>query len=333
MKPSLSERLFAQNPSQPEFALMSTLNWMRGLSILVQHDSFKSEMATLVTNSNCRRELSPDRQDTAFARLFLAQNYLAALHTFESTPNPYDIARLAIIAWYYCTYFSSHAMLAIAGHDVPEQHAKTASTWLDRLVCGTSKPLVPYPFCLPVKSLVEKTVEQECGVLKRDSNQNVNTKPVTTDQANDACISYLKGTADYYRDKEKKKMLESKQFKDKGLRDFRKHEARQMRDQKLSKRSIGFLDMAIRYRGKANYRDAIFLSYKQSGQSSHRMPEFINDLNVAADAYYNFAQQWVERHTPTTDWTHFLDDLTGHSLITRSIHGTEQHELSLAAID
>lgn len=329
MKPWLNERLFAENPDKPMFAFVSTLNWMRALSMLAQSESFESEATALLENAHCKRESSPHRQDTAFAKLFLAQSYLAALRSLKSTNNPYDIVRLAIVAWYYCTYFSSHAMLAIAGNNVPEQHAKTASLWLNRLVSAPSKPLVPYPLCLHVTSMVKKTVDRECEHLKRGCAQDLKTRPTTLDQANDAYVTYLKGTADFYRTKEEKKVRESKPFKEGGFRDFRKREARRIRDETLGKRPVGFLDMAFRYRGKANYRDAIFLSY---GQRSPRMPEFLDDLNVVASAYYDFAQRWVERRTPSADWAHFLDDLGRRSLIATPTCRTGQAASLVAAI-
>lgn len=314
-KAELGQRLFEDGNPNPEFALLGTVNWMRALAILTQDANFNRAVATIVRGGNWKREDRQSLQDLAFEKLFLAQSYLAALRSLTSVENPYDIARMAIVSWYYCIYFSSQAMLAITGHHVPDEHQKTARVWLNQLVIGPSKPLIAYPFNLNVTSLVKATADKECEQQRRDTGQDVNTTPLTLDQAHDAHVSYLKGSSGFYREKEEDRVRASRAFRDAQYNDFRKKGAREMRDSALCKRGVGFLDMAFRYRGKANYRDAIFLSYgKHSTQT--QMSRFVKDTHVVASTYYAMSRAWVSCRVLIDDWNHFLDDLRVNSRLT-----------------
>lgn len=71
--------------------------------------------------------------------------------------------------------------------------------------------------------------------------------------------------------------------------------------------------MAFRYRGKANYRDTIFLCYGSYGVD---MGRFISDACAVADTYYQMAQTWVSMRVPKEDWSHFIDDLRKNSKLT-----------------
>jgi len=259
----LGQRLSVAGKSDPEFALMGTVNWMRALRLLTESSRFRTALTDLSQGGTWRLETRPDLQDGAFEKLFLAQSYLAAIRGMTVLKNPYDVARVAIVSWYYCVYFSSQAMLAISAQEIPETHQKTARVWLAQLVLGPSKPLIPYPFDLRVTTLVKAGADQQCADLKRGINYDLNTLPTALDQAHGAHVSYLRGSSDFFREREDRKIRASAEFKAGGYRNFRKEGARKLRERILSKRSVGFLDMAFRYRGKANYRDALFLCYGQ----------------------------------------------------------------------
>lgn len=314
-KAQLGQRLFEDGKPHPEFALRGTVNWMRALAILTQDANFNTTVATIVRAANWKREDRQSVQDFAFAKLFLAQSYLAALRSLTSIENPYDVARIAIVSWYYCIYFSSQAMLAITGQDVPQEHQKTAKVWLNQLVTGPSKSLIPYPFNLNVTSLVKATADKECEQQSRDTGRDINTTPFTLDQAHDAHVSYLKGCCVFYREKEEDRVRASRAFRDAKYNDFRKKSARDLRDTALSKRGVGFLDMAFRYRGKANYRDAIFLSYGTHSTQTH-MRRFVEDTHVVASTYYAMSRDCVSCRVPVDDWSHLLDDLRVNSRLT-----------------
>jgi len=312
-KAPLGQRLFEIGSPNPEYALLGSVNWMRALAIASDRNAATSWVVNTAHSASWKRETRQDLQDAAFEKVFLAQNYLAAIASLAKVPNPHDVARIAIVAWYYCIYFSSQAMLAISGQTVPEEHQKTARVWLNQLVTGPAKALVPYPFDLHLTTLVKTNVDEWCNQAGRGTNHSLNIAPATVDQAHDAHLSYLKGTAGFYREQVEDGVRESRDFKNAGYKDFRTKAARELRDEALQKRGVGFLDMAFRYRGKANYRDAIFLCYGSYGVDMNR---FIADTYAVADAYHQMAQTWVSMRIPKDDWSHLLDDLGKNSRLT-----------------
>lgn len=163
-----------------------------------ERNTATSWVVNAARSASWKRDPRQDLQDAAFEKLLLAQNYLAAIGSMTKGPNPHDVARIVIVSWYYCIYFSSQAMLAIAGQDVPEEHKKTARVWLNQFVTGPAKPLVPYPFDLCLGTLVKVSVDERCTQASRGTSHSLNTAPATLNQAHDAYLSYLKGTAGFY---------------------------------------------------------------------------------------------------------------------------------------
>jgi hypothetical protein len=100
---------------------------------------------------------------------------------------------------------------------------------------------------------------------------------------------------------------QSRDFKDLGVPDFRTGPAKMLRDAAYRKRSIAFLHEASRYRGKANYRDAIYLAY---GKSVPRLLEgFIDDLTHVLTSFSAMAAGYASMRMGRKHWSAFLDDL------------------------
>jgi hypothetical protein len=79
------------------------------------------------------------------------------------------------------------------------------------------------------------------------------------------CAEYLSGTLKWERWNVEERVKETQDFKALGIADFRTNAAKQLRDTAYARRGgIAFLHQASRYRGKANYRHAIYLAYGTS---------------------------------------------------------------------
>jgi hypothetical protein len=91
--------------------------------------------------------------------------------------------------------------------------------------------------------------------------------PKTVTEFYGCAVSYLKGTADHLREDREREIKRKNR-----LPDFRKKDAREVRDRGLAERGVCFLHQAFRLRGKANYRDAIYMSYKH-GFNSYQRPQ------------------------------------------------------------
>lgn len=101
--------------------------------------------------------------------------------------------------------------------------------------------------------------------------------------------------------------LRPKEFKLLGTDSFRSTAARELRDAAFDRRGIAFLHEASRYRGKANYRDAIYLAY---GRSVPRLLDgFVYDLASVLAGFAAMAAAYVSRRIGRDVWTAFLEDL------------------------
>jgi hypothetical protein len=100
---------------------------------------------------------------------------------------------------------------------------------------------------------------------------------------------------------------ETPAFKALAVTDFRKQAARNLRDAAYARRGIAFLHQASRYRGKANYRDAIFLAYGSS--VSTQLSGFIDDLLTVLKAFAAMAGAYCSLRVGKAAWADFVDDL------------------------
>jgi len=95
-----------------------------------------------------------------------------------------------------------------------------------------------------------------------------------------------------------------------GVKDFRTKIAQELRDKRLSGRGIGFLHQAFRYRGKANYREALYLGYGTSVETTLAL--YIDDLSVVLDAFVTAAGLFCARRLGAAVWSEFVSDIEGH---------------------
>jgi hypothetical protein len=101
-----------------------------------------------------------------------------------------------------------------------------------------------------------------------------------------------------------------RELKKLNLADFRTKKAQALRDERLAAKSLGFMHQAFRYRGKANYRDALFLTYEP--QIGATLDGFIADAEVVLKSFVTAAGAFCSRRLSPTDWLAFTEDLQSH---------------------
>lgn len=306
----LLNRLFeVKDQTAPRFAFQSTVNWMRALAILISNGSFEDEKIRMYYQSLGRRKTNRDADTLAFEYMMMAFHNQASLARLtKDTTHHYDICRSAIINWYYSTYFTSKAMIAAASGSNQETHAHTAKVWqADIINAGLAMP----PFSLNLSSLVEKVVELEISTYRQDNVYDLSIYPKNDDEAWGAVISYLKGTRDREKLQIEKRVKDSQEYKALGVSDFRRKSAREIRDRQLGKNTVNYLIQAFRYRGKANYRDSIFLSYGDN--NSEKIGIFIQDLEKVSCAFQRMAAHYISLRVEKGTWAEFVMDLEENS--------------------
>jgi len=126
-----------------------------------------------------------------------------------------------------------------------------------------------------------------------------------------ALCSYLKGTAEYEQWRLEEQVKSGSEYRRGGFNSFRTNAAKALRDAKLSPAKVNYLVQAFRYRGKANYRDAIYLSY--GNDQSERLKQFITDLGMVSEAYTLMAAHYIARRVVRFDWEAFVEDLGSYA--------------------
>lgn len=293
----------------PNFALMGTAYWMRGLAILSDPATLTDQVISQPLAKVHRRQPRPDKDTAAYAYLLMALHNLAALKEFNegSGRNRYNTIRSAIVAWYYCIYECSSAMVLAQSGDSAEEHRTTAKLWHHNIA---KSGLICEPFSLRLDTLVKKDVDQAIQTYRAGNSNDLSTEPASVVEARGAVISYLNGTADFERDRAEDRILDSTQFKALGVSNFRTKAARTLRDQEFAKGFVNFPIQAFRYRGKANYRDSMYLSYGANWKDT--VEQLSTDLETVAAAFFRTASALVRRRTERGTWNDFRADVNAN---------------------
>ena len=282
---------------------------MRALAILVSDGSFEDEKIKTHYQRVSRRKTNPDADTLAFENMIMAfHNQASLVRVTKDTTHPYDICRSAIINWYYSTYFASSAMIAATSGSKQESHADTAKVWQADIV---STGLAMLPFSINLSSLINKVVESEISKYRQGNTYDLSIYPENKDQAWGAVISYLNGTRDYEKLRVEERVKDMKEYKALEINNFRKKEARELRDKQLAKNTVNYLKQAFRYRCKANYRDSIFLSYGHG--SPEKIEVFVQDLEKVSRTFQRMAAYYISRRVEKGTWAEFIADLEENS--------------------
>jgi len=293
-----------QDIPDARFALPSTINWMRALAILVKELDLSFSTAVRAYGAVQRRSM-PDRDlNTVCEQMLFTLHQLASLRSIAKVDNKADVARIGIMAWYYGVYGAASAMIAAGDGSFPDTHAATAQQW-DRQFAANGLALQPFGDRL--SSLRADVVSQELTPVRARGQHSLTVAPADPVQAWGCHAEYLAGTAKWEQWNIEERVRDSKDFKALGVENFRSVAAGQLRDTAFDRRGIAFLHQASRYRGKANYRDAIYLAYGRSVSSL--LEGFIEDLATVLAGFGAMSAAYVSRRIGRQAWTEFLDDL------------------------
>lgn len=279
----------------PDFARQSHLNWARALSyeIVQEHGATADAQWASVHGHFERvaksRRTADDVLAGVFEPLFGSIQWAASLVSLASRDavDPWECPS-ATVTWYYANYNAFRAMLA-ACNDIPaDTHAAAI-----RALNGGLRRHLPHPFDMVAartrgESYSDTLPHRPDAARAGGPSAAINGTFVENRVVAQAMLlEYLHGTAAYWRDATKDQILRQGRFAN-----FKTNAAKEERDRRL-KPEVNFLDCAYRYRGKANYRDAIFLSYGHARTAVG--PAFIRDLARSARFATVMAWAYVER--------------------------------------
>jgi len=189
-------------------------------------------------------------------------------------------------------------MIACFNSSYQENHTSTAKAFHELSKQG----LLMHPFGFRICDLTKCSVKSAISEYSESYNGKTLASdyyPTSVESALNCTLSYLKGTADYLT-----WQTEERLKKDRGYENFRTKEAQQARDQSLAKKKVNFLHQAFRYRGKANYRDCIYLIANAEYQ---RLEDFIADLEYVAHKFFAMSAFYVSKKVDNEIWTEFIN--------------------------
>lgn len=288
---------------RPAFALQSTLNWARALTyeIRAAHGatsadwvaSFRATLAPTV-----RPPATPMALSESIEPLIASITSALSLGSVEQLGRTSPWIRPgAVVTWYYALYGAVRSMLASVGQPSGDDHRTTMRTFQ-----GNLAGRMPHPFNMRARWLrneaYEVTLPSNPGAASFDLIRGF--------EDNSACaqgmlLQYLTGTASHYAERTKGQLAQ--RFPN----GFRTAAARAARDARIEK-ELGLMHCAFRFRGKANYRDALYLSYGQRNPAAGE--RFIEDLKVSAQAMALIAIVMLGRTRGAQTATSLRDDLS-----------------------
>lgn len=295
----------------PEFSLPSTLNWMQALAYEITSEYGETSIEQFIQcRSSFAKKVKPLGRQTPLAPIFgslfhaLTFNVTLISMTEAQLCRPW-IFPSAIVSWYYTVYNAFRCIVASSlGENPPEKHAA-----LQKCLFGTNiRPNLPHPFNM----LATYEHNEDYDILLPSYPETASSKleetfTQTRSQSQGMIFSYLKGTASWEVDSRKPQIK-----KDLKVENFRTKEAREGRNEKLRKNlpEVNFLHCAFRYRGKANYRDSIFLTY---GQDDSRISGlFVESLETVARFAFLCGLAYAERRVGKKSAKDFLIDVSRH---------------------
>lgn len=143
--------------SNPEFALMGTINWIQGVSLLSTHNEFSKMDFITSSDSTKKVQLTPDSENEIFESIFISLHNLSALLVFkENSFSPADIIKSCVTAWYDCLYYAAKAIIISKTNQIPTSFAQLEIAWLELI---KNDELIPEPFNIYLEDLTNNNIE------------------------------------------------------------------------------------------------------------------------------------------------------------------------------
>jgi hypothetical protein len=162
------------------FALPSAIHWMRALAILAADDQNLDYAAARTFYAKVQARSVPDRElNTVCEQLLFVLNQIATLQALTSASGNADVARTAIVAWYYGVYSAASAMTAAMDGFFQDNHAETARQWQERF---PARNAAMHPFADCLSSVVPTTVDTELAPVRARGRFSLVNQPPTAEE-------------------------------------------------------------------------------------------------------------------------------------------------------
>lgn len=290
---------------EPMMAMQSSVNWMRalGFEITQEHGNTCLEQINSCQthfSGNVQRRRPETQPAHVWGPIFHSLIFCLSLGSLceRGATGPWMLPS-AIIMNYYASYNAVLAILAAQNDFKGETHSKAIGS------LNTVRRLLPHPLDMVASRMKGESYAPVLPKYPDTIKSDLTTSFAgTREDARGKILSYVKGTADWKADEIKDRLK-----RDKKIDNFRTKANQEIRDKHLPD-EINYLNCAFRYRGKANYRDSIFLAYGEK----HKWlgPEFMDDLRIVATFCFACALTYAHKRLGEEHVRHFLKDIGDH---------------------
>lgn len=294
------------NPD-PQFALPSTINWMRALSIVINNENICYKKCRTFYLKEKHKPFKDQVANSAMEHILFAVHQLSALEATKNVLPKSDVARVSVVTWYYAIYWAAKAMMVLSDGSIQDNHTATANNWLAHFA---KRNRALHPFGLFVDTIASREMISE--IENQYGSSGLVNSPTNEDEAEACLVGYLKGTINWTKWKKSEEIKKTPEFKSikingNSVSNFRGKEAQTLRNQRFSKQGVCFLHQAFRYRGKANYREGLFLAHGTGVESS--IDGFIEDMIIVSKAFIVMAAAYCSMRLGDKLWSDFINDI------------------------
>lgn len=308
----LYQQILSENDDRsPREALQSTINWMRSLAfeISAEHgsspqDQYDSCLKTFKMNTQGNGVSHGD--GVVFECLYLSLTNCLSVTSISSmeeiaTNKPWLISGM-IVSWYYSYYTAMRAILAASNISAPETHGGVIKSINNNGVLDK----LPHPLNMRATWVRNEEYTISFPNFTNAKRSNLTGSFLETREcAQQMLLGYLSGTKT-----REVGIIKGRLQKDKKLNNFRTNEAKAHRDSKLKGSQFNFMNCAFRYRGKANYRDGIYISYGNRDIANGN--EFLEALSFTSRFAFVCSLAFVTHRIGEQKTKAFIDDISNN---------------------
>lgn len=287
-------------------ALLGTLNWPEALKRSLLYNDFKSQIDNLFRGID--RSANHSTNTYSIKALIFSLNHLSFLHKLQKKNLGISSSVPAIISFFYSIENAAKSMILAQNGSCPSNHKGIANAWQSL----ADQNLVIDPFSFSITDLTTNSVEQKLLRLRNGNTHNLNKILPDPEWSKGAIFSYLSGTCEFSR-WEIEEQIKSKnaQYRALEVSGFRKAEARIIRDNILSTKSVNFMTQVTRFREKANYRDCLFFSYKIGQESKY--DTLIENLFFVASSFTDMALLFLKKRLNVSLFQDFTNEFVSQN--------------------
>jgi len=298
-----SEVLKENDLRVPTFARQSTINWMKALRFEIVNEHGNSSKEQFISclqhfKSAYPKRLAPLNNSSIFESLYSSlTNSLSLQTSAKNTGSESWMLPSSIVSWYYSVYFSALSMFGSIGQKVDDNHSSVYRAYGSNL-----SDQMPHPFNMKASYIKNEEYKSTIPTYSSAGSFSLSkTFPENQEAARGMLLEYLSGNAKYYTWLTKDRILKKSSYTD-----FLTKIAKEDRNKQLPK-TVAFMHCAFRYRGKANYRDGIYLTYGQS--SAAETKAFLEDMKAVSQFVFIAGLALAYRSPLNPEVVKFVSDI------------------------